>query len=129
MITVYVPGDSAARSVGADTIATHLVAGAAARGHDVRLVRNGSRGMLWLEPFVEVDVNGTRFGYGPVTSDDVDSLLDAGILEGAHHPLAHGTVDQIEWLARQQRVTFARVGVIDPLSVADYEAHGGLAGL
>jgi len=129
MITVYVPGDSAARSVGADTVAAHLVAGAAARGHDVRLVRNGSRGMLWLEPFVEVDVNGTRFGYGPVSSDDVDSLLDAGILEGAHHPLAHGNVDQIEWLARQQRVTFARVGVIDPLSLADYEAHGGLAGL
>ena len=130
MTVLYVPGDSAARSVGADDVAALLLAGAAARGHhDVELVRNGSRGMLWLEPLVEVNTSAGRVAYGPVTTADVDSLLDAGFLEGAHHPLYRGFTDEIEWLARQHRVTFARVGVIDPVSTVDYEAHGGLDGL
>ncbi len=129
MTTIYVPGDSAARSVEADEVAALLVAGAAARGLELELVRNGSRGMFWLEPMVEVATAGGRVAYGPVTPADVDSLLDAGLLQGAEHALSLGVTDDIQWLARQQRVTFARMGVIDPLNPADYEAHGGIVGL
>jgi len=129
MTTIYVPGDSAARSVEADEVAALMVAGAAARGLELELVRNGSRGMFWLEPMVEVATAGGRVAYGPVTPADVDSLLDAGLLEGAGHPLALGLTEEIEWLARQQRVTFARMGVIDPLNPADYQTHGGIVGL
>ena len=126
---VYVPRDSAARSVGADEVAVALTAEAARRGDDIRLVRNGSRGLLWLEPLVEVDVDGTRVAYGPVAADDVAGLLDAGLLRGGEHALRLGPTDELAWLSRQDRVTFARVGIIDPLDLVDYESHGGLVGL
>jgi formate dehydrogenase iron-sulfur subunit len=121
---VYVPRDSAACSVGADEVAARI-----AELADVEIVRNGSRGMLWLEPFIEVETPAGRVGYGPVSPDDVASLLDAGMLQGADCPLRHGLVDEIQWLARQQRVSFARVGVIDPLDLDAYRENGGLRGL
>ncbi|MGE0820115.1 MAG: formate dehydrogenase beta subunit [Candidatus Nanopelagicales bacterium] len=129
MTTVYVPGDSAARAVGADDVALALASEAALRGLDLHVVRNGSRGLHWLEPLVEVVTPSGRVAYGPVSAAAVPGLLDAGLLDGADHPLGHGPTDEIGWLARQQRVTFARVGVVDPLSLSDYEAHGGLTGL
>ncbi|MBI1378702.1 MAG: formate dehydrogenase [Frankiales bacterium] len=129
MTTVYVPRDSAARSVGADEVALAVLAEAELRGADVTLVRNGSRGMLWLEPLVEVATPQGRVAYGPVRADDVASLFDAGLLEGGAHALALGPTESHEWLARQNRLAFARVGVVDPLSTDDFLAHGGLAGL
>jgi formate dehydrogenase iron-sulfur subunit len=129
MIRVYVPRDSAARSVGADEVATAIEAGLRDRGVDAEVVRNGSRGMLWLEPLVEVETPAGRVGYGPVALRDVAALLDGCLADGAEHPLSLGLVDEIDWLASQQRVTFARVGVIDPLDLDDYRAHGGLRGL
>ncbi len=133
-LRVFVPRDSAARSVGADEVAVAVLAEAAARGLDVELVRNGSRGMFWLEPLVEVQTPHGRLAYGPVRPSEVAELLDAGMLDatridGAAHPTSLGPTEQIEWLARQNRLTFARVGVIDPLSPEDFEAHGGLVGL
>jgi formate dehydrogenase iron-sulfur subunit len=128
-VTVYVPRDSAATSVGADAVAEQLMQAAASATADVKVVRNGSRGMLWLEPVVEVSTERGRIAYGPVSAADVDGLVQAGLFEGAEHELCLGPVDEIPWLARQQRLTFARVGVIDPLSLDDYQAHGGGAGL
>ena len=119
---VYVPRDAAARAVGSDAVAEAIAAEAARRGITVEIVRNGSRGMLWLEPLVEVERDGARLAYGPVAPGDAAALLD-GTLPG------HGPVEDIPFFARQTRLTFARVGVTDPLSLADYEAHGGLSGL
>ncbi|GII29370.1 formate dehydrogenase beta subunit [Planotetraspora mira] len=124
--TVYVPRDSAARSVGADEVADAIGAEA---GRPLRVVRNGSRGMLWLEPLVEVETPSGRIAYGPVAPEDVGELVAAGMLDGADHPLRLGLTEDIDWLRDQTRVTFARVGVVDPLSAEDYVAHGGLAGL
>jgi formate dehydrogenase iron-sulfur subunit len=129
MTTVYVPRDSASRSVGADAVAEAIQHEAAVRGLEVSVVRNGSRGLLWCEPLVEVLTDRGRVGYGPVTVADVAGLLDSGLEVGAEHPLSLGAVDELPWLAGQQRVTFARVGVVDPTSLVDYEAHGGLVGL
>jgi formate dehydrogenase iron-sulfur subunit len=126
MTTVYVPGDAAAVSVGADEVA------AAFEAAGVRVVRNGSRGMLWLEPLVEVATDDGRVGFGNVTPEDVDALT-GGLDEPGHrwadHPSYLGLVDEHPWLAGQQRVSFARVGIVDPSSVTDYRAHGGWAGL
>jgi formate dehydrogenase iron-sulfur subunit len=128
-VTVYVPKDSAALAVGADEVAAALQVQCATRGLPLNVVRNGSRGLLWLEPLVEVATPGGRVAYGPVTPDDVPGLLDAGFLEGAPHALRQGAVESIPYLASQERLTFARMGVNDPLSISDYEALDGFAGL
>jgi formate dehydrogenase iron-sulfur subunit len=124
MITLYVPRDSASRSVGADEVAERL----AALLPDARIVRNGSLGMLWLEPLVEIDTPDGRVAYGPVLEADLDSLA-AALLADGEHPLRLGLTGELPWLASQERLTFARVGVIDPLDPDDYLAHGGIAGL
>ncbi|UEM19131.1 NADH-quinone oxidoreductase subunit NuoF [Skermanella mucosa] len=129
LCTVYIPRDAAALSVGADEVDASIRAEAVRRDLPVRIVRNGSRGMLWLEPLVEVETAAGRVAYGPVSPGDVPSLFDAGFLAGAEHPLGHGPTEEIPYLARQERLTFARCGVIDPLSVEDYRRHGGFRGL
>ncbi|MFC4274327.1 formate dehydrogenase beta subunit [Achromobacter aloeverae] len=128
-VTVYVPRDAAALAVGADAVALAVSAEAARRGLSVRVVRNGSRGLLWLETLVEVATPAGRVAYGPVEADDVPGLFDAGWLAGGAHTLCHGLTEEIPYLKRQERLTFARVGIVDPRSAQDYEAHGGLAGL
>lgn len=128
-IRVFVPRDSAALAVGADEVAAALAAQAAARGVAIELVRNSSRGMFWLETLVEVQTPDGRVAYGPVELEDVPGLIDAGMLQGAAHPLCHGLTDEIPYLAKQERLTFARMGITDPLSLSDYEAHGGWQGL
>jgi formate dehydrogenase iron-sulfur subunit len=126
---VFIPGDSAALSVGAEGVARAIREEAAARGLGIEFVRTGSRGLFWLEPLVEVETPEGRVGYGGVASGDAASLFDAGFLTGGAHPKALGRVDEIPFLKNQQRLLFARCGVADPLSLADYRAHGGLAGL
>ncbi|MBI5853300.1 MAG: formate dehydrogenase [Planctomycetes bacterium] len=128
-VTVFVPGDSSARSVGADEVAQSIARVAAQRKQPVRIVRNGSRGMAWLEPLVEVATDASRIAYGPVAPSDVGALFDAGFLRGGDHRLRLGPTGQIDWLRKQTRLTFARVGVIDPTSLDEYAAHGGWVGL
>jgi formate dehydrogenase iron-sulfur subunit len=128
-VTVYVPRDAAALAAGADEVADLVAAEAAARGRAVQLVRNGSRGMFWLEPLVEVATPAGRVAYGPVSAEDVPALFDAGLLDGRPHALCLGPTEQIPYLAKQERLTFTRMGVTDPLSLTDYEAHEGWAGL
>jgi len=115
--------------VGADEVADAIALEAAARGKQVHLVRNGSRGMCWLEPLVEVSTPHGRVAYGPVEAHGVGELMDAGMLDGAPNSLWLGQTDEIEHLKRQTRFSFSRVGIIDPLSAEDYETNGGLAGL
>lgn len=129
MTRVFVPCDSAALAVGADGVARVLRATAGTRGIDIQIVRTGSRGMHWLEPLIEVETPGGRVGYGPVKASDVPALIEAGMLEGKAHAHCVGVVDRHPWIARQTRVTFARCGVVDPLSLDDYAGLGGLKGL
>ena len=128
-VTVYVPGDASACSLGADRVAHALEFEAGRRGRGVRVVRNGSRGLFWLEPLVEVLTPAGRVAYGPVTATQVPKLLDAGMLEGAAHELRLGDMNAHAWLTSQQRLTGARLGIVDPASLDDYLAHGGYAGL
>ncbi len=122
---IYLPLDSAAVALGADEIAHAIEKHAHAKGVAVTLVRNGSRGMVWLEPLVEVETPEGRMAFGPMTLADVPALF--GDLSA--HPKALGLTDDLPWLKAQTRLTFARVGVIDPLSLDDYKAQGGLSGL
>jgi formate dehydrogenase iron-sulfur subunit len=121
---IYLPADAGARAVGAEAVAKALAAEIARRGWSTRIVRTGSRGMYWLEPLVELDSPQGRTGFGPVAAADVPALLD-----GTLAAKSIGLVDKHPFLARQTRLTYARCGVVDPRSLADYRAHGGLAGL
>lgn len=123
MMRIFVPRDAAARALGADAVAAAVLREIAARGLDATLVRNGSRGMVWLEPLVEVETPQGRTAFGPCAPADIPAILDG------QSDKALGPVEAIPFFARQTRLTFARVGLTDPLSLAEYEAHGGLAGL
>ncbi len=122
---IFVPADAAAVAVGADEVVAAL---ARELGDGATIVRTGSRGMLWLEPLVEIERDGARFGFGPVVASDVPALV-AALAGGADHPSALGLVDELPFLKSQTRLSFARCGIIDPFSVEQYERHGGIAGL
>jgi formate dehydrogenase iron-sulfur subunit len=133
-LRIFVPKDTAAVACGADAVAAAITRSASQTGVPVEIVRTGSRGMLWLEPLVELEMAGVRHGFGPIEPEAVASLLNAGLLRGdlkalSAHPQSLGPVDKIDYLARQTRLTFARCGVIDPLSLDAYRALGGYKGL
>lgn len=126
---IYVSRDAAARSVGADDTASAISAQAKRLGIDIEIIRNGSRGLLWLEPLVEVATAGGRVAYGPVQTQDVEGLFAAGFTDGKEHALGFGLTEEMPYLKNQERLTFARVGVTDPRSIDDYIDHGGYRGL
>jgi formate dehydrogenase iron-sulfur subunit len=125
---VYVSRDAGAVAVGAEDIAQALEQVASKRGMAIETIRTGSRGLYWLEPMVELATPRGRVAFGPVAIHDVVSLVDALASDGPH-PLRLGVAEDIPWLKRQTRLTFARCGVIDPRSLEDYRAHGGYKGL
>src|ERR1700729_353636 len=127
-LRIFVPRDAGAVAVGADEVALVLALAADKRGIDIKIVRTGSRGLYWLGPMIEVASPHGRVAFGPVTEADAASVLDAMAADGPH-ALRLGIADEIPWLKRQTRLTFARCGVIDPRSVEDYRAHDGYKGL
>ena len=124
-VKIYIPCDAAALSMGANHVADAI----AKAVPEATIIRNGSRGMLWLEPLIEIETKKGRVAYGPVSASDIAGLITDGMLNGKDHELCHGLTEDIPYLANQERLTFARVGVIAPLSLEDYKAHGGLDGL
>jgi formate dehydrogenase iron-sulfur subunit len=129
MSRVYIPADVSALALGADVFAEALRRECATRHLPCEIVRTGSRGMAWLEPLIEVETPQGRVGYGPVATHDIASLLDADFRTGGAHARCIGIVENHPWMRAQKRLTFARCGLVDPLSVEDYAAHGGLLGL
>lgn len=128
-VKIYVPCDSAAVSLGADRVAAAIVQEAERRGISIDLIRNGSRGLFWLEPLVEVATDQGRIAYGPVQPKDIAGLFDANFLIGGAHPLTLGLTEELDYFKKQQRLTFARIGITDPVSLDEYIAHEGYKGL
>ncbi|MDR2213828.1 MAG: formate dehydrogenase [Pseudomonadales bacterium] len=128
-IRIYVPRETTAASLGGELLAGAIATGARLHGIEVQILRNGSRGACFLEPLVEVETAQGRIGYGPVQVEDVASLFSAGFLQGGEHPLRLGEVEKLPWFANQERLTFARCGLIDATSVAEYRRLGGYKGL
>ncbi len=129
MTKVFIPRDAAALSMGAEAVAQAIAAEAKKKKKQVDIVRTGSRGMLYLEPLVEVETDKGRVAYGPVSAADVPDLFKADFLAGGKHKLFHGLTEEIPYFKKQERLTFARCGIIDPLSIEEYRAHGGFEGL
>ncbi len=128
-ITIYIPCDSGAVSLGADRVATTIAELAQQRGIAIDIIRNGSRGMYWLETLVEVVTDAGRIAYGPVQANDVAGLFDADFINGGKHVLNLGLTEELAYFKKQQRLTFARVGKTDPISLDDYLTHDGYRGL
>ncbi len=131
-VKIFVPRDSSSLSVGAEQVLTALQVALANQGApgEATIVRNGSRGVYWLEPMVEVQTERGRVAYGPVSAQDVPTLIEQGMLHGEQtHPLSLGLTDEIPFLKAQDRLTFARAGIIDPVSLDDYLATDGYTGL
>jgi formate dehydrogenase iron-sulfur subunit len=129
MVKVFIPGDTTACALGANEVAAAVEQQARSRGLEIEIIRNGSRGAFWLEPLLEIESEQGRIVYGPVMPADVAGLFEAGFPGRCEHELNLGKVTDIEWLARQDRLTFARAGLTDPLSLDDYKKHGGFEGL
>jgi formate dehydrogenase iron-sulfur subunit len=129
MITVYIPRDSSALSLGAEQVAEAIKTEATRRDLEIQVIRNGSRGLYWLEPLIEVSTEQGRVAYGPVRANDVQGLFDAHFLQGGAHPLSLGPTEDILYLKNQERLTFARVGITDPVSLQDYLSYDGYRGL
>jgi len=129
MLRIFIPADTTACALGADAVAVEVASQAQKRALDVEIIRNGSRGAFWLEPLVEVEADGGRYAFGPVYPGDVAELFEAGFPGISTHTLSLGKVTEIDWLVRQDRLTFGRAGWIDPLSLEDYKQHGGYQGL
>lgn len=128
--TLFIPRDTTACARGADQIALAAAEAIDKQDLDLRIVRNGSRGLYWLEPLVEIEIEGERHGFGPLDVQGIKDLLaDYPWQAAPDHPCYLGKTEDIPFLAKQQRVTFSRVGVIDPLSIDDYLDHGGFLGL
>jgi len=128
--TLYLPMDTTALSMGAADVAKAIEFQSCANNQAINLIRNGSRGLFYLEPLLEVETAKGRIAYGPVSVDDVESLLAQGLLNGEPtHPLYLGLTENIPYLAKQQRLTFQRAGIINPLSIEDYIKHQGFVGL
>jgi formate dehydrogenase iron-sulfur subunit len=129
MTRVFISTDAASLALGSRRIGSLVVEEASRRGQALDIVSTGSRGLFWLEPLVEVETPKGRIAYGPLKPSDVAGLFDAGFPEGQAHPLRLGRLEEQPFLARQTRLTFARCGIVDPLSIEDYRVHGGYAGL
>lgn len=128
-VRVFVPRDATACALGANDVAQAIQQAARELGVAIDLVRNGSRGAFFLEPLVECEVGSERVAFGPVQPSDIPGMFERGFPGACEHMLALGPVDGIDWLASQQRLTFARSGWTDPLSIDDYRLTGGFAGL
>jgi formate dehydrogenase iron-sulfur subunit len=131
-IRIYIPRDAAAIACGADDVANAIVAAAAKAKVKAEVIRNGSRGMLWLEPLMEIEDNGVRYAFGPMNEAEAKKIVSLLAKSGAakiKHALALGPTEDIPFFKKQTRLTFARCGLTDPVSLSDYKAHGGYKGL
>lgn len=128
--TLYIPRDTTALALGSDKVAELIEQLADKNKLPLHIVRNGSRGLYWLEPMIEVQTERGRVAYGPVTVDAVEDFIASQCwLENENHPLYLGLTEEIPYLKNQQRLTFSRVGITDPVSVDDYCSHDGFSGL
>ena len=129
-IKLFVPRDTTACSLGADEVARLLEQYFDQKEMQIEIIRNGSRGLYWLEPMIEVDSEKGRIAYGPIKPQDVEDFIAQSCWEiNSSHPFYLGPTEEIPYLKKQERITFSRVGKTDPLSICDFKNHGGFLGL
>ena len=126
---IYIPRDSSAIGLGADVVADQVSRVSHSMKQEVEIVRNGSRGLIWMEPLLEVETESGRSGFANVNSADVEDLVKANFTEAGLRAKSVGIVDEIPYLKNQERLCFARNGITDPISIEDYIENEGFKGL
>ncbi len=127
---LFIPRDTTALSLGADQVAEQVQKITKKKNIALNIVRNGSRGLYWLEPMIEIETDRGRVAYGPVSVEKVEEFMAAECWnENSQHPLYLGLTEDIAFLKNQQRLTFNRVGIIQPTNIKDYCEYDGFAGL
>ena len=124
-----VPRDPTAVAVGANAVAEAVSNLIAVQGSADCLVRNGSRGAFWLEPLLEIERDGNRIGFGPVSAAEVAQILSLDGDAVSRHPKYLGRLEEHPWFVGQRRLTFARAGMDDPLCLDAYLRRHGFDGL
>lgn len=133
-IKIFIPRESTALSLGAHGVAQAFSHYSSNHNLEFELIRNGSRGLFWLEPMVEIETSQGRIAYGPVETSDVASIME-DIVNNAlnnkpqNHHLGLGLTEELDYLKKQTRLTFARAGITDPISLDDYLSMDGFSGL
>ena len=121
----YISKDALSESLGSNFLSKKLES----YQQDFEIIRTGSRGMFWLEPLLEIDTKIGRVGFGPITENDVEDILKLDESNLKNHKNYLGVINDIPFLANQNRLTFKRVGLIDPLSIEQYCLYDGFVGL
>ncbi len=117
-MNIFVPKDFGACALGSDAIAQQL------RSLGANVKRNGSRGLYWLEPMIEIETEAGRIAFGPMSLDDVEDIT---LLDQTHEKFL-GRIDDIPEIKAQNRQTFVRCGIIESLNFDDYKSHDGMLG-
>ena len=126
---IYISADTTSVSLGADDVAVAIQERLKNNQSNSTIVRNGSWGLFWLEPMIEVEIDNERHAYGPVSCEDIPTLFDLGFPKAFDHPLYLGKIASLPAIQKQTRMTFARCGLIDPASLDDYSSYQGFVGL
>ena len=114
---VFIPQDSISIALGADLIAKKI----AQSGHEI--IRNSSRGLHFLEILIEVEIDGARHGFGPISTNEIEDLIASNFAKS--HPKYLGIVDELKLIKSQNRLSFAKCGINDPLDFDGYLTLGG----
>ena len=126
-IKIYIPKETSACSVGSDLIAEKINALTQEHKH-ISIIRNGSWGAFWLEPFVEIEINGNRVGVSYLNKDISHLTSIEEFIDDFNNSKPHNILE-IDFIKQQTRLVFSRIGLDDPLDLNQYCNSGGYKGL
>ena len=121
-LKIYIPNETTSNSVGA-TQAYKAISNL--KGiEEAEIIRNGTWGAFWLEPFIEVESEGNRVGvcYKGVDLSQLKTLNDFLSDFDNRDPF---DIRKIEFINEQKRIVFSRIGKGDPLDILFYQDQGG----
>ena len=126
-IKIYIPKETSACSVGSELIAEKITD--LAQGHKhISIIRNGSWGAFWLEPFIEIEKNGNRKGTSYLNKKISHLSSIEELFDDFYNSNPFNIMD-IDFIKRQTRLVFSRIGLYDPLDLNQYRNSHGYKGL
>ena len=126
-IKIYIPKETSACSVGSELIAEKITD--LAQGHKhISIIRNGSWGAFWLEPFIEIEKNGNRQGTSYLNKKISHLSSIEELFDDFYNSNPFNIMD-IDFIKRQTRLVFSRIGLYDPLDLNQYRNSHGYKGL